>query len=143
MKCNCFLIAGYSDSIPDDVPEHDMIMLAAGYDDEETEEEMVPLDKCSYMTTFAHKSSDLENALDEIQSSWFELTGSPIDLKVISDDLGLMTRDQRKTFQKLSGGDWSYRIPFVVYKRGSDIAKDAALNFIIECSIKKRWQFWK
>ncbi len=55
MKSICFLIIGYSNDIPDNITDHEMIMLSEGFDDQENEKNIVPVDNCSYMTTFAHK----------------------------------------------------------------------------------------
>ena len=95
------------------------------------------------MTTFAHKTSDLHSALKEIKSSWYDLTDSPISLDFITDDIRLMTKDQKDTFKELTEGNWSYRLPIVVFRRGSKIAQKAAFNFLIDCSTKQRWEFWK
>ena len=86
MNSTCFLIIGYSNEIPNEVTDHEMIMLSEGFSDQELAEEVVATENFSYMTTFSHKSVDLEFAFKEIQSSWFEQTKSTIDLKLITDD---------------------------------------------------------
>ena len=41
-----FLIIGYSNGIPDEKSDHEMILLTDGLNEEEQKEEILPLDLC-------------------------------------------------------------------------------------------------
>ena len=142
MNYTCTLILGYSNGVPEEASEAEMIMLSSGFEHHD-DASTIPAEECSYMTTFAHKSKNTESALKEIKETWAEWTRQEISLEVVTTDITEMTKDQRKAFQQLDNGEWSYRLHFVVFCRGNDVALEEAKAFIIECSTRKRWKFWQ
>ena len=142
MKYVCALIMGYSNEVPEESSKTEMIMLNAGFE-QYNDETIIPTETCSYITTFTHKTNDIDSALQKIRETWFEWTRQEITLEVITTDKGIMTRDQKKSFKELGDGEWSYKLPFVAFCRGNDKALEEAKSFIIECSVKKKWKFWQ
>lgn len=142
MSYVCALIMGYSDGIPEKAGKSEMIMLNTGLERYE-DSFIIPPESCSYLTTFAHKTDDIDMALSEIRETWIEWTQQEITLEVLTTDKSSMTRDQKRTFDELGDGEWSYRLPLVAFCRNNKAALGEAKTFIIECSIKKKWKFWQ
>ncbi len=122
--------------------DEEMILIDIGLEDYELEK-FVPFEVCSYMTTFASKSSELDSALMEIAETWLEWTGNAIYLELLSDDQTRMTKDQINTFEQLDKDEWSYRKPIVVFQTGNSKAHMEAKKLIRDSATKPKWHFWK
>ncbi len=142
MSYQCTLIIGYSNAIPEEANKLEMIMLRTGLESFD-DSSIIPPESCSYITTFAHKTDYIDSALNEIRETWKSWTQQEIMLELLTTDKSLMTKDQKRTFDKLDDGEWSYRLPLVMFCRGNEAALEEAKTFIIECSIKKKWKFWQ